>query len=276
MEGTPMPRMNQARPKAKQLRFVIAFVFATLFTPSVFGQRNYTCTTETPTKPCLTVNGTSFWIVGEVRSFSFGGDSQSRIVSELHKKGWLECEGQSLDDVDFNDLYRAIGTTWGSRDPNQTYLIPDLRGMFLRGWGHVGSQKNPDGSPREPQFPGDLTGRVAPRTAQDVGNGGVQGNSGDAVGSVQQDEFQSHQHHIGPFSYAQVKAECGNGCGAMVNVGATDTSDPTSGRHGAETRPSNANVMYFIYVGQDVSSFDPTTGKNRLAKSVKQVRKPKP
>lgn len=224
--------------------------------------QNYTCTSEVGTKKCLTVDSTKFWIVGEIRAFAFGGDANSKIVSELHKAGWLECEGQSLDSTDFNDLFRAIGPTWGSRDPKQSFLIPDLRGIFLRGLAHAGAQKNPNKTDREPQFPADPSGRVAPRTASDVGSGGVQGNSGDAVGSEQQDQFQDHQHSLGPFGFGQIKSECGNGCGGLINTpGKGNTETASSGRRGSETRPSNAYVMYFIFVGQDVSNINPANGQ---------------
>jgi len=229
---------------------------------SAANAQNFTCTSEPGTKKCLTVDPTKFWIVGEIRAFAFGGDANSKIVSELHKAGWLECEGQSLDSTDFNDLFRAIGPTWGSRDPKQSFLIPDLRGLFLRGWAHAGSQKNPDKTPREPQFSADPNGRVSPRTASDVGTGGSQGNSGDSVGSEQQDELQDHRHSLGHFGFAQIKSECGNGCGALVNItGTGNTESISSGRNGSETRPSNAYVMYFIFVGQDVSNINPATGK---------------
>lgn len=229
----------------------------------VANAQNYTCTSETGTQKCLTIDKTRFWIVGEIRIFAFGGNANSKIVSELHAAGWLECEGQSLDATDFNDLFRAIGTTWGSRDPKQSFLVPDLRGLFLRGWAHVGSQKNPDGTNREPQFPADLNGRVPPRTVADVGTGGNTGNTGDTVGSEQQDQLQDHKHSLGHFGFGQIKSECGNGCGALANIAGTgDTEDISSGRRGTETRPSNADVMYFIFVGKDVSNIDPTTGKS--------------
>lgn len=242
---------------------VILFAFA-----AFVQAQNYTCT-ETGAQKCLTINPQKFWIVGEIRTFAFGGDAKSPIVSELHQNGWLECEGQSLDVTDFKELRLAIGTTWGARDPKQTFLVPDLRGIFLRGWNHAGSQTNPDGSPRPPQFPDPGDQRVPPRTKADVGTGGVQGNTGDAVGSMQASAIQDHKH-ASTEGYANVGA--GGAIGAYTVKQQPDDHLDTSGvqdirttpvrKSDFETRPSNAYVMYFIYVRPyDLRNLDPTTGK---------------
>lgn len=220
--------------------------------------QNYVCT-ETAGKKCLTVNPKNFWIVGEVRTFAFGGDAASAIVSELHANGWLECEGQSLDLTDFAELAGAIGTTWGSRDPRQSFLVPDLRGIFLRGWNHSGSQKNPDGTIRSPQYPDPGDGRVPPRTRQDVGQGGVQGNSRDAVGSEQPSEVGPHSH-----GYVRNKTtyHLANDDHTAQNIWGDEKDVQTDAMNTLETRPNNAYVMYFIYVGpHDLRNLDPKTGK---------------
>lgn len=90
--------------------------------------------------------------------------------------------------------------------------------------------------------------RVPPRP-EIAANVGFAGATGDHVGSMQADQFQTHQHSLGAFTYGQIKAECGNGCGALLNRGRGDTTTPVSGRNGTETRPSNVHVMYFMYVG---------------------------
>ncbi len=76
------------------------------------------------------------WIVGELRTVTLGPPRSPRRVAQiddLHRRGWLECTGQALDRDRFPELYEAIGDTWGAA-PKGRFLLPDLRGFFLRGW----------------------------------------------------------------------------------------------------------------------------------------------
>lgn len=80
-------------------------------------------------------SGGSDWIVGELRPFAFGRAAKGRSssLSQLHRLGWLECAGQPLAIEDFPELHDAIRDTWGT-GPKGAFLVPDLRGFFLRGW----------------------------------------------------------------------------------------------------------------------------------------------
>jgi hypothetical protein len=132
------------------------------------------------------------WIVGEIRSVAFGGDSDS-LLKDLARSGWVECRGQSVPRSQFPELFKALGETWGALDGN-TFLLPDLRGMFLRGW-HHGRQAPPKHV--ESPYSGDrnLEQRKPPRPeAADAGGSG--GKTGDAVGSVQPSIVQQHDHPI--------------------------------------------------------------------------------
>ncbi|WP_208438413.1 phage tail protein [Bartonella vinsonii] len=48
--------------------------------------------------------------------------------------GWLVCDGSAYSRSLYSDLFAAIGTVWGSGDGYRTFNVPDLRGMFLRGF----------------------------------------------------------------------------------------------------------------------------------------------
>lgn len=69
-------------------------------------------------------------IVGELRPVAFGASSAS--VAELHRRGWLECDGQKLRQSDFPELYGAIGDSWGTAKDGD-FRLPDLRRALLRG-----------------------------------------------------------------------------------------------------------------------------------------------
>ena len=74
--------------------------------------------------------------IGEIRTFAFGGALDSPHIQALRKVGWLECAGQELSVAQYHLLHDHIHDVWGAKTPGVTFTIPDLRGMFLRGWGH--------------------------------------------------------------------------------------------------------------------------------------------
>jgi len=51
--------------------------------------------------------------------------------------GWLECDGQAVSRVDYARLFSKIGTTFGEGDKETTFNLPDLKGVFVRGWERV-------------------------------------------------------------------------------------------------------------------------------------------
>lgn len=48
--------------------------------------------------------------------------------------GWLKCNGAAISRTTYASLFAAIGTTWGAGNGSTTFNVPDLRGLFLRGW----------------------------------------------------------------------------------------------------------------------------------------------
>lgn len=48
--------------------------------------------------------------------------------------GWLECNGQAVSRTEYKDLLDVIGLTFGIGDGVNTFNLPDLRGVFLRGF----------------------------------------------------------------------------------------------------------------------------------------------
>ena len=128
--------------------------------------------------------------------------------------GWLVCNGSEYAIASYGELYTAIGTTWGSLTNGSGsagsthFKVPDLRGEFLRGLDN-GAGNDPDASSR---------------------------TGGDAVGSSQSYEIQSHTHQIGG------TASTSGGFGR--NVGTAYQASGATG--GNETRPRNKYVQYCI------------------------------
>ena len=47
-------------------------------------------------------------------------------------EGWLECDGQSLDKIEYSELFDAIKDSYGGN--GSSFNLPDFRGYFVRGW----------------------------------------------------------------------------------------------------------------------------------------------
>jgi Phage Tail Collar Domain len=233
-----------------------AVVLIALAGTHLSAQSPFPCTAN-----CLSVTGKpQGWIVGEIRSFAFGGDS-AVLLDQMANNGWVECAGQSAIRKDFDELWRAIGTNWGSLEPN-SFLLPDLRGVFIRGWQH-GKTPPPDQATHVPPYTGDVdvNYRLVPRpeaaNAGGVGGSVVNGAfEKDHVGSVQAGGVGQHAHQFSYTSPVRVNVHYASDQGntdAHADVGSgigTTNNYPPDATNGIEDHPSNAYVMYFIYVGK--------------------------
>lgn len=135
--------------------------------------------------------------------------------------GWMLCNGKLLDQLQYTELYAAIGNTWGGSQASGQFRVPDLRGVFLRGVDN-GRGYDPEANTRIQMYAGES------------------GSSADKVGSFQEDEFESHAHTFSNNNFS------GNGWTngtSYANVGGTVSTNPTGG---TETRPKNAYVNYII------------------------------
>lgn len=138
--------------------------------------------------------------------------------------GWLLCDGSAVSRTTYSVLFAAIGTSCGSGDGSTTFNLPDYRGRFLRGVDGVAGN-DPD-----------KTARTA------MNSGGATGNS---VGSVQGDQYKSHNH----IYYSGGTASPGGygyGDSNVNNLG--DNNDAIAYSGGNETRPKNAGVNYIIKI----------------------------
>ncbi len=158
--------------------------------------------------------------------------------------GWLPCDGAALSRSEYPALYLAIGDAYGGNGTT-TFNAPDLRGRFLRGTDN-GAGRDLDAASRQASAAG--------------------GNTGDNVGTVQADSFQTHLHanalNINESYVAgaaihpngNVEFRTGEGGFSDVYQGTPRLSSsisivngsPNSGRVGGETRPTNVTVNWLI------------------------------
>lgn len=168
--------------------------------------------------------------------------------------GWLECNGQVFNTGNNPKLYNVLGRN----------VVPDYRGLFLRGWAH--------GSPAYDEQP----------------------NRG--LGSIQEDSLKAHEHYLqmvfqnasipagasiisGPYPSGTVGYEL-KGAEKSDNyiVRLPLSTSKAMSEGGVETRPKNAAVMYIIKTDQAQSSggnsptaivVSPDTITNRVGYTVK-------
>lgn len=169
--------------------------------------------------------------------------SLSAFAGTVAPTGWLLCHGQSLSQNEYASLYTVIGMAYGNGSTGTVYgtpggsrfNVPDLRGRFLRGV-DSGIARDPDRASRVAMLPG--------------------GNSGDAVGSIQSDEFKNHQHLFGGDDQIGVAGGYTGVSGFSYDATSTTnwppnaqnyrTKNDTSNSGGTETRPINIYVNYII------------------------------
>ncbi|MCX2699287.1 phage tail protein [Ochrobactrum chromiisoli] len=48
--------------------------------------------------------------------------------------GYLYCDGRAVSRTTYASLFNVIGTRFGAGDGSTTFLLPDWRGAFMRGW----------------------------------------------------------------------------------------------------------------------------------------------
>ena len=162
---------------------------------------------------------------------------------------WLPCDGSEklIDENNkYYSLYQIIGKQWGGTDT--TFRLPNLEGRFLRGADN-GSGTDSDAATRIALY--------------------SEGNSGDAVGSYQDDAFQGHKHETssgsGHSDAADFNPRFGgtvgdaidkfSGLGGFYGIGtyfSIYTGDVVSDgvnvplKTSSETRPKNAAVNFII------------------------------
>lgn len=162
-------------------------------------------------------------IVGEICTLAF--DTGSDAWAPLAQEGWLECNGDQLDQTKYSALYNALKDSWG-RTENGKFFLPDLRGLFLRGWDH-GRGMDPDAVTRE----------------------GNQVEPGDKVGRYQDQNVLNHAHALS-VNTVRVRTDEEHGVSVFVVAPNNGPRDRETEDFGAkETRPRNKSVMFAIWSG---------------------------
>lgn len=163
---------------------------------------------------------------------AFGGPAEA--VPE--REGWLLCDGREVSAQEYNGLFAVIQYAWGRGSGQGTFRLPDFRGRFLRGVDLTlaAEWRDPDRENRVAAYPG--------------------GNSGNQVGSVQNDEMSYHTHSLVGAARAVGPGDAGVGQWVRFHgsrIAEENTPDMVNetavlATGGTETRPKNAYVNWII------------------------------
>lgn len=88
--------------------------------------------------------------------------------------GWLLCDGQEVSRLTYALLFAKIGMTFGEGDGEETFNLPDLRGVFVRGW----DKERAFGSHQEDQMQGHTHRDGGHSHNGSTGSAGSHGHSG--------------------------------------------------------------------------------------------------
>ena len=178
------------------------------------------------------------------------GDGHERLKAFSGFYRWLECDGRSYTNTEFPALAQVMGAVWGTGTSGKVFRVPDLHGMFLRGWQHQSgvASMSPSDQQAWKGVPGD-PGAAARTPRHEFGI------AGDRVGSFQPDINKEHLHdeiflvENGQKSVLRFARAGTSGGTQFVAMDVSSSPLKTSKSGGAESRPGNAYVMYLVYAG---------------------------
>ncbi|MEM8780962.1 MAG: tail fiber protein [Cyanobacteria bacterium P01_G01_bin.49] len=154
--------------------------------------------------------------IGTIMAYAGAVDGNAK--GQLERQGWLVCDVEEYSESDYQELENTIGVYYGRPSRAGMFKVPDLRGRFVRGVDN-GAGRDPDASSRSASAEG--------------------GNTGDMVGSAQDDEFKSHTH-VSTRENVPGDTNMASGTAGFQNYGDTHAAG------GAETRPKNIYVNWII------------------------------
>lgn len=135
------------------------------------------------------------------------------FAMETAPPGWLVCNGATVSQTAYANLFAKIGTIFEDDDspsPTDEFRLPDLRGEFIRGWDD---------------------------------DRGI--DAGRAFGTLQLDALEDHYH-----SYAVYQRTGNSDTVQTTDTNFTwvtrNTSSPLGARVDEETRPRNLAMLYCI------------------------------
>jgi microcystin-dependent protein len=163
--------------------------------------------------------------------------------------GWLLCNGASVSQTTYADLYAAIGVAHGNPGGG-SFNLPDYQGRFLRGRAN-GSANDPNRTTRTQAAAGGNTGDAVGSVQTNATAKNGLANTSSAItaqttvivpNSAQDTADQANSTYSAP----GFRAKVWNSANTNITVSGTAAAQTITGD--AETRPLNAYVNYIIKI----------------------------
>jgi microcystin-dependent protein len=142
-------------------------------------------------------------------------------------EGWAMCDGSEVSKTQYAALYAVIGDIYGTPVDSNNFVLPDLRGEFLRGLDDMGTAQGARGKDT------DGTART--------------------VGQTQTDQLESHRHITSPAVVVGQNSQWHRYGYSGTTSSYYTTGSGGTGYHpysdytgGNETRPANMAINYII------------------------------
>ncbi|HEX8494990.1 MAG TPA: phage tail protein [Pyrinomonadaceae bacterium] len=164
--------------------------------------------------------------------------------------GWLNCNGQEVSGTTYPQLLALLQQTYGVPKTAGNVVLPDLRGIFLRGVDPTGVV-DPDSQSRMSPVSGNTS------------------TAGPVVGSRQNAQVVNHTHYwdrnfaLISDSGSDIAVQLSDG-GRNPDRGRQATTNNDGG--GNETRPVNVYVYYLIYGGVPQTQSQQTQAQHEAPK----------
>lgn len=190
-------------------------------------------------------------------------------------EGWLECNGQEVSRIIYARLFGRIGSTFGDGDGETTFNLPDLRGVFIRGWDADGKHDP------ERRFGTYQADQMQSHTHLDLGHShnGITDNDGthDHSGSVKEDGGHNHAGSTGESGEHnhQVESTTENAFGDKEGLGVknywskdrtwTSSKVKDSGKHSHSISTSGYHSHALVINSSDSHQHRFSTGTNHAS-----------
>jgi microcystin-dependent protein len=153
--------------------------------------------------------------------------------------GWLLCYGQAVSRTTYDDLFSAIGTTFGVGDGSSTFALPDLRGRAVFGKDNMGGSAASRVTNANSGVTGTTLGAVGGDELLHGHTHSVTDEGHTHTGTTSSDGVHKHTATFRNISLANQAGGLGNGIGEETE----ETSEAGEHDHTFETDSTTSGVV---------------------------------
>jgi microcystin-dependent protein len=191
-----------------------------------------------------------------VNPISLPSGAVQEFAGALAPEGWLMCDGAEVSKTTYAALYAVIADTYGTPVDSNNFVLPDLRGEFVRGLDDMGTAQGArgvDSGRALGSAQNDTTRRPRGTNFSGSMSGSMSGTSGGA--GAHSHNLNAQVRRVGNNDFTTYSLIGGNRTGVNTNSVGNHThsvsvsgsvSGSITGGGDAETRPRNCAMNFII------------------------------